>query len=172
MLAGHLNRGNCTLLMTDSSTSAGWLRKADFREIIGEDADAVQVMVCIKKACHHATLFLDAATKEYSLWFPGQENNVVDALLRDVDCSDDELTQIICDICPSQLAQQFQIVPLPNKISSWLTLLLLKLPVKEQLREAHLRTKLSCGTASPNISIPSESAKMSSLIPSQDLNKT
>jgi hypothetical protein len=31
MLACRLKRGNCALLMTDSSTSAGWLRTADFR---------------------------------------------------------------------------------------------------------------------------------------------
>jgi hypothetical protein len=57
MLVGRLNRGNCALSMTDSSTSAGWLRKTNFREIIGEDADAVQALVHIETARHHATLF-------------------------------------------------------------------------------------------------------------------
>jgi hypothetical protein len=56
---------------TDSSTSAGWLRTTNFREIIREDADAVQAMVLIKAACHHATLFLNAGIKEYSQWFLG-----------------------------------------------------------------------------------------------------
>ena len=133
MLAGHLNRGNCTLLsMTDSSTSAGWLRKTNFWEIIGGDPDVVQATVRIKTARHHATLLLDAGVKECSLWFLGQENNVANALSPDFDWSDNELTQIILYNCPSQLPQHFQIVPLPNKISSWLTSLLLRLPVKEQ----------------------------------------
>jgi hypothetical protein len=32
MLSGHLKRGDCTLLMTDSSTSAEWLRKTNFQD--------------------------------------------------------------------------------------------------------------------------------------------
>jgi hypothetical protein len=80
MLASHLNTGDCALLMTDSSTSAGLLYKTNFWEIIGEDADPVQLKVHIKIAQHHATLFLKEAIKEYSPWFPGQENNIADAL--------------------------------------------------------------------------------------------
>jgi hypothetical protein len=123
-------------------------------------------------ACHHAILFLEAGIKEYSQWFPGWKNNVADALLRDFDRSDVALTQILRDTCPSQLPQRFQIAPLPNKISSWLTLLLQKLPMKEQLREAHTRTTLGHGTISPDTSSPSELATTSSSTPSQDPNKT
>jgi hypothetical protein len=142
------------------------------QEIMWENTDEVQATVRIKTAHHHANLFFDAGIKEYSQWFLGQENNVADTISRDFDRSDNELTQIIRNTCPSQLPQLFQISPLPNEISLWLTSLLLKLPVKEQLREAHTRTKLGRCTASPSIFIPSESAKTSSLIPSQDLNKT
>ena len=158
--------------MMDSSTSAGWLRKTNFLEIIEVDADVVHATVRIKTAHHHATLFLDMGIKESSQWFPGQENNVANALLPDFDRSDDKLTQIIRNACPSQRSQHFQIVLLPNKIGSWLTMLLLKLPVKEQLREAHTRTKLGRGAASPSILIPLESSTMSSSIPLQDLNET
>ncbi len=45
MLAGCLSRGDCALLMTDSSTSAGWLRKTNFQEIIGDDPNPVQARV-------------------------------------------------------------------------------------------------------------------------------
>ena len=172
MLAGHLNRGDCALSMTGSLTSTGWLRNTNLREIIGEDADAVQATVHIKTVCLRATLFFNAGINEYSQWFLGWENSVADALSRDFDCSDNEPTQIIRYTCPSQIPRNFQIVPLPNKISSWLTLLLLKLPMREQLRETHTRTKLGCGTGSPSISNPSEMATGSSLIPSQDLNET
>ena len=92
--------------------------------------------------------------------------------LCDFNRSDDKLTKIIHNTCPSQLPQHFQIVLLPNEMSSWLTSLLLKLPLKEQLWEAHTRTKLGCGTTSQNILNPLELATMSSLIPAQDLNKT
>ncbi len=158
--------------MTNSSTLAGWLRKTNFREIIGDNPVPVQAKVRIKTACHHAILFLKAGIKEYSQWFPGQKNNVADALSRDFDCSDVALTQILRDTCPSQLPQRFQIAPLPNKISSWLTSLLQKLPVKEQLREAHTRTTLGRGTVSPDTSSPSELATTSSSTPSQDPNET
>ena len=98
MLAGRLNRGNCALLMTDSSMSAGWLHKTNFQEIIGEDTDAVQATIRIETVHHHTTLFLNAGIKEYSQWFPGQENIVADALLHEFDCSGNELTQIIRNI--------------------------------------------------------------------------
>ncbi len=58
--------------MTDSSTSAGWLRKTNFREFTGVDADPVQAFVRIETARHHAMLFLYAGIKEYSQWFPGR----------------------------------------------------------------------------------------------------
>ena len=165
MLAGRLNHSNCALLMMDSSMSVG-------RETIEEDADAVRAMVRIETAHHHATLFLNVGIKEYSQWFSGWENNVADTLLCDFYCPDNKLTQIVRDTCPSQLPQLFQIVLLPNKISSWLTLLLLKLPVKEQLQKAHMRTKLGCGTSSPSILNPLESTMTSSSISSKNLNKT
>ena len=117
MLAGQLNQEDCALSMTDSSTSESWLRKTNFREFTGVDANPVQASVRIETACHHAMLFLNAGIKEYFQWFPGRENNVANALLRDFDRSDDELTQIICNTCPSQLPQHFQIALLPNKIS-------------------------------------------------------
>jgi hypothetical protein len=36
--------------MMDSSTSVGWLRKTNFQEIIGKDADTVQAKVRIETA--------------------------------------------------------------------------------------------------------------------------
>jgi hypothetical protein len=44
--------------------------------------------------------------------------------------------------------------------------------VKEQLREAHMRTKLGRGDASPDTLIPSDSATTFSLTSSPDPNKT
>jgi hypothetical protein len=172
LLAGRLNRGDCALSMTDSTTSAGWLRKTNFRELTGDNPDPVQARVRVETARHHAILLLKGGVKEYSQWFPGRENNVADALSRDFDCSDAALTQTLRDTCPSQLPQHFHIAPLPNEISSWLTSLLQKLPVREQLWEAHTRTKLGRGDAFPNTLSPSESAMTSSLSPSQDPNET
>jgi hypothetical protein len=71
MLAGYLNKGDCLLVMTGSSTSAGWLRKTNFQEFLGENADLVQPRVRIDIARHHATFFLKTGIKEYSQWLPG-----------------------------------------------------------------------------------------------------
>jgi hypothetical protein len=129
--------------MTDSTTSEGWLRKSNFIE---DGEDPIQATIQIKVAHLHATHYLLNEIREYSQWFRGADNNVVDALSRDNNRTDDELTQILRSHCSSQLPQHFEIVPLPNKIVSWLTLLLLWLPVKQQLVETHSTTKLGCGT--------------------------
>ena len=57
-------------------------------------------------------------------------NNVVNTLSWDNDRTEDELTQILYSHRPSQLPQHFEIVPLLNGIVSWLSLLLLLLPIK------------------------------------------
>ncbi len=150
MLAGRPNQGDCALSMTDSSTSAGWLHKINFREFTSNDKDLIRSQVPIGTAQHHATLFLKAGIKEYSQWLPGKENNVANALSCDFNRSPCELTKILCKTCPSQLPKHFQIAQLPNEISSWLTALLLKLPVREQLREAHTRTTFGRGTVPPS----------------------
>ena len=126
----------------------------------------------LKFSSRHATLFLEASIKEYSQWFPGKENNVADTLSCDFNCSACELTKILRKTCPSQLPKHFQIAPLPIEISSWLTALLLKLPVQEQLQEAHTRTMLGCGTVSPSMLEVSESATTPSSTPLHELNKT
>ena len=74
MLAGRLNQGDCELSMMDSSTSAEWLRKTNFREIIGNNTELIQSQVRVKTAQHHATLFLKASIKEYSQWFPASKS--------------------------------------------------------------------------------------------------
>jgi hypothetical protein len=54
----------------------------------------------------------------------------------------------------------------------WLTALLLKLPVQEQLQEAHTRTTLGPGTVSPSTLEALELATMPSLTPLLKLNET
>ena len=85
-----------------------------------------------------------------------------DALSRDNDRDDDELTKKLRTSVPSQVPKHFKIVPLPKEISLWLTSLLQKLPVKEQLRERHTRTKLGRGGDGKLTVDQLESLKMSS----------
>jgi hypothetical protein len=77
--------------------------------------------------------------------FAGKLNNVADALSRDWHQDDEELTSILRIHFPQQMPTHFKISPLPNKINSWMILLLQRLPVNEQLREEHMMTNLALG---------------------------
>ena len=159
IIAGRLKKGNCALLMTDSTTSEGWLRKSNF---IKDGEDPIQATIQLEVARLHAIHYLSTGIREYSQWFCGADNNVADALSRDNNRTDDELTQILRSHCPSQLPQHFKIVPLPNKSASWLTLLLLPLPVKQHLVKTHLTTKLGRGIATQSTATASDSETTSS----------
>jgi hypothetical protein len=129
--------------MTDSTTSEGWLRKTNFSKLKEEQEQAT---VRLEVARLHATHYITLSIREYSQWFKGKDNVVADSLSRDDDQTDEELTNLFCTHCPSQIPDHFEIQPLPNKIVSWLTALLLRLQEKPQLREKHTRTKLGRGS--------------------------
>ena len=152
ILAGRIHEGDCALSMTDSTTSAGWLQKSNFLDI---DDDEVQVAARVAVARTHARLYMNQRIREYSQWFPGKHNNVADALSRDFHLSDDDLTTFILNNFPTQVPHSFHIVPLPSAIVSWMTSLLLTLPVKAQFREVHTPTTLGLGSAGPHTANPS-----------------
>jgi hypothetical protein len=129
-------------LNNNSLTSEGWLRKTNFIE---DDKDPTKATIRLKIAHRHASQYLSNGIYKYSQWFPGAANKVADSLSQNDNHSDKELTPILCSLYPSQLPQHVEIVPLPNEITSWLILLLLWLPVKQQLMETHSKTKLGCG---------------------------
>jgi hypothetical protein len=128
--------------MTDSTTAEGWLRKSNFTEL-GESL--IQASVRIEAAWKFATLMMEFGIKSYSQWFKGIVNEVADALSRDDDRSDKELTHVVNTFCPSQVPSHFEIRQLPSEIISWLTALLLKLPANEQYKDAHTRSKIGRG---------------------------
>jgi hypothetical protein len=140
--------------MTDSTTLEGWLRKTNF---IQDGESAIQATIRIEVARLHATHYLENEIREYSQWFRGADNQVADALSRDDDRSDEELTKILRSHCTSQVPSHFEIVPLPNVITSWLTSLLLRLPQKQELAEVHTRTTLGRGRATPHTATASAS---------------
>ncbi len=90
-------------------------------------------------------LYITYSIKEYSQWFQGEANFIANSLSCDNDRTDSKLTNLFHVHCPSQIPGHFVIQPLPNKITSWLTALLLRLPMKLQLQEKHTRTKLGHG---------------------------
>ena len=169
ILAGRIEPGDCSLSMTDSSTSAGWANKTNFKE---DGDDPIQATVRLEVARGHARRLMENSIKDYSQWFQGKLNNVSDALSRDDDRSDEELTSVLYSCVPSQMPDHFKIVPLPKEIVSWLTSLLLRLPVKEQLREKHTRTKLGRGVGGKSGVNLSASSTTSSLITSQSTKES
>ncbi len=56
-----------------------------------------------------------------------------------------ELTSILCLHFPKQMPTHFEISLLPNEISSWLILLLQRLPMIPRLREEHMTARLELG---------------------------
>ncbi len=116
ILAGRLKNDGCTLSMTDSTTTKGWLWKTNFKDNI----DNIQASFRIEVARSHASRYMHNRIREYSQWFPGTNNKVADALSCKFDRTDDKVTQILFTHVPSQTSPReydtFKILPLPNKI--------------------------------------------------------
>jgi hypothetical protein len=144
--------------MTNSTTSKGWTRKTDYKEDVG----GIQATIRIEVACSHASCFMTHKIREYSQWFPGTENQIADALSRDLGRTNNKLTQILFTHVPLQVPASFKIVPLPNKVVSWMTLLLQQLPENPQYKEVHTMTTLGCGKDGCLNAIPQDSQEMSS----------
>jgi hypothetical protein len=134
--------------MTDSTTAEGWMQKLNFNK---SRKDPIQAFVCADAACHHAKIFMDTNIKGYSQGFVGKLNNVADALLWDWHCDNNEFTSILCLHFTQQMPMHFEISPLPSKISSWLILLLQRLPANKQLQEEPTTTNLALGANGGNI---------------------
>ena len=77
MLAGRIGPGDCSLSMTDSTTSEGWEAKTNFKE---DGADPIQATVRLDAARVHTCRLMDYQIKDYSQWFRGKDNDVSDAL--------------------------------------------------------------------------------------------
>jgi hypothetical protein len=131
------------------------------------DKNGIQATIRIEVAQSHAARFMDHGIREYSQQFCGIENKVADALSQDMDRSDDKLTQILFTHIPSQVPNSFKIVPLPNEIVSWGTLVLRRLPSQPQYSEEHTKTTLGCGDDGKNTANPQALKKIYSLSNSQ-----
>ena len=166
LIAGRLVEGDCSLSMTDSTTSEGWTRKTNFKE----KDEGLQATIRIEVARGHASRFMWAGVREYSQWFPGKENQVADALSRDWDRTDAELTKILFSHVPSQVPTSFKIVQLPNEISSYVTSLLQRLPVQQQYSEEHKLTTLGRGSDGGDTASQQELAMTTSSKESQGIS--
>ncbi len=166
ILAGCLKPGDCYLSMMDSTTLEGWTRKTNFKE----DAHEIQATIQIEVGRAHALRFMTANIREYSQCFPGSKNQVANALSCNWDWTNDDLTHILFTHVPSQVPNSFKIVPLTNKISSYVILLLPRLPVQLQYSKEHKTTTLGCGRAGGNTASPQGSEMTTSLSGSPNAN--
>jgi hypothetical protein len=89
--------------MTDSSTSEGWTRKSNFKiDPIDADCDfdPIEAEVRTDICRHFAELTLDNKFCHYTVWFKGEENDGSDALSRDDNRSNEELTHLLYSHVP------------------------------------------------------------------------
>ena len=140
--AKRLGPRDCSQLMSDSSNSEGWLRKSNAKE---DGESPTQSTVRLEVSRSDAKRIMENESKNYSQRFPGWMNDISDALSQDDDRRDDELIKCFCSFTPLHIPDHFEIVPMPIEISSWMILLLQRLPVKEQLLEIHTQTKIGLG---------------------------
>ena len=98
-------------------------------------------------------------------------NDVSDTLSQDDNRSGNELIKIFSSFIPSQIPDHFDIVPLPKEISSWMIYMLHRLPMKEQLRERHTRTKIRRGQGAKTTADQLELSRMSYLTTLTEANK-
>ena len=121
---------DCILAMGDNSASMGWLRRTNFRENEESDTEWSAKQQVARKL---ASLVLDSNSCLYRQWFKGTDNLVADSLSRDtlflLPNSHHSMLKLYAT---EQIPENFKIVQLPNKISSFVTSILQLLPVKQQ----------------------------------------
>jgi hypothetical protein len=149
IIEGALPANSITLAMSDSTNAAGWLRKSNFTPEGEDDATTNAKLIAARK---HASLHINAKATCYSQWFPGKQNIVSDCLSRDFHIPADQLTQLLLIAIPEQIPPNFRIRPLPLEISSWLRLLLGKIPAKTRPATQRKTSELSHGLVGSDFS--------------------
>lgn len=150
ILEGNLPPFSCILSLTDSSTTAGWLHKSNFQESETEHPSLSQAK--LKLARDHALRIFTQQCKDYSQWFPGDENDLADSLSRDFHFSNEFLTSLYHDKIPEQTPKNLQISPLPQEIESYLYSMLQSLPENTQQHERHKMSSIALGLVGNNSS--------------------
>ena len=153
--AGHVEAHDCLLAMGDNTTAAGWCRRTNFRETTEGDRDWVVKQQVARKL---ADLILESDSVLYTQWFKGTWNLVTDSLSRDMHLfSPSTHTSFLQSTVACQLPPNFQIQQLPKKISSFITSVLLQLPVKEQRSKPQKASELVHSKLGSRFSIELES---------------
>ena len=159
ILEGRVPPLSCILSMTDSTTTAGWLRKSNFQE---EDENTDQLLCKQELARSHASRLLASTIKEYPQWFRGEFNAVSDALSRDYILTNSQLTSLLRSNVPEQLPDNFRIAPLPREIDLFISQWLRRMPAREPPREQRQVSKHCRGLVGNSFVLPSNCMTMNS----------
>ena len=127
---------SCFLSQGDSTSATGWLCKSNF-----DDAEPLHLSLTWAMA----NLIMDHNSCLYSQWFPGNENNLTDALSRDTHLDDDALLTLLLSHVPKQIPEGFCICPLLLELVSQITTWLRNLPALMESPGAPQRSKLATG---------------------------
>ena len=90
IIEGNLPPYSCILAMSDSTTAAGWLCKSKFKDNKNESLQMTEAK--IKLSTDHAMKLLKNKCKDYSQYFPGDNNDLADSLSCDHHIKDNHLT--------------------------------------------------------------------------------
>ena len=143
ILENNMPQFSCLLSMTDSTTTQGWLKKSNFKETEKESSEMTAAKLKISR--EHAIRMMTNNCKDYSQWFPGEENDLADSLSRDFHLSDENLLSLYFNLIPEQTPTNLKISALPEEITSFLSSMLQTLPDKTQQQEKHKISSLAHG---------------------------
>ena len=134
-LEGNLAPLSCCLGCSDSSSSVGWMFRSNF------DPHTKPIHELCSR--HIARILMEYNSTLYSQHQRGKHNLFADILSRWHFLTTTELTILLRSKFSQQLPTTFEISPLPNEISSWITSTLLKLQKRTQSQTGH--TKIETG---------------------------
>ena len=140
---GSLKEEDCILAMGDSTTALGWLRRSNFRDK-DENTDDWKAKQMVARKLGELTL--ESNIVLYKQWFRGKDNVVADSLSRDLFyLSPSSHTSFLNLTAKNQLPRNFQIQPVPTRISSFILSVLQLLPVNQQRWKAQNPSELARG---------------------------
>ena len=143
VLEGRITHMQCLLAIGDSTSAMGWLRRSNFRASDEESHDWIAKQRVARKL---ASLVLTSGTVLYSQWLEGDMNIVADSLSRDgYILSPVTHKNLLTSLVPSQLPPNFQVLPVPGEINSFISSILQQLPVRQQRWKAPKPSKLVLG---------------------------
>ena len=119
------SKGKKFLAFTDNSSALGWLYKASFHPATKNHHDKI--------ARYFARFMMKNEHSLYASHIPGVCNEVADALSRRFDLNDKNLTDSLISSFPDEVPQSFEIVQMPQKITSWIVSILEMGTVNEEL---------------------------------------